>query len=440
MKILYFDIFSGISGDMTVAALLDLGLDFEEFKSEIKSLNLKDYEISLKEKNISGIMSCDFDVKLTKKQHIHRNLNDIKTLIEKSNISENAKKITLKIFVRLALSEAKVHGTSIEEIHFHEVGAIDSIIDIVGCAICIDKLNIDAIFFGDLPSFYGEIECTHGIIPLPAPAVADLTLGLQFSGESEKGELVTPTGASILTALGNQIKSLPSGTKTLKIGYGCGKKKFTRPNYLRVILGEIDILEEKYTEKLISDDFPKISHQINNNNHLYENNHKHDHNHSHEHEHEDFSNNKKNTLKSCENLEIVEIEFNIDDMNPELYENLMEQLFSAGALDVFMTNIIMKKSRPAIMFTVIAPYELKDKIAEIIFKNSTTIGIRYEKKDRICLEREIVETDTVYGKIRVKNTIFNGKIINSKPEYEDCKAIAESKNITLKEVYNKIKI
>ena len=434
MKVLYFDTFSGISGDMTVASLLDLGVDFEYFKSQITTLDISGYLLSLEKKNIDGIMVSDFDVVLTAHHHEHRGLWDIKKIIVNSKITGNAKNIAMKIFTRLAMSESRVHGVSVDEIHFHEVGAVDSIIDIVGVAICIDKLGVEAVFYGDLPVFFGEINCAHGLISLPAPAVADLTSGLIFSGEPENGELVTPTGAAILTAVGHQVKIL-TNIKSACNGYGAGKKKFTRPNYLKVTLGEIKQLDKIYRNKLLATEScclekmgftSKFEYDCDCDKQTYKE-------HKYINHFEDFH---KHT--SDEKREIVQIEFNIDDMNPELYENLLEELFDAGALDAFMTNVVMKKSRTGVVVTVISPYELLDKMSEVIFKNSTTIGIRYHKKDRICLEREIIKMDTIYGKIRVKNTIFKGEIINSKPEYEDCKAVAKAEGISLKEVYNSI--
>lgn len=392
MKILYFDIFSGISGDMTLGALLDVGVDFDFLKNQIATLDFNGYDLSFDKKDINGISAGDFDVLIHKHEHVHRHLSHIEQIIDNSSISENAKSISKTIFRHLAFAEAKVHGKSLEEIHFHEVGAIDSIVDIVGTAVCIDKLEVDKIYFGALPTFAGQTKCAHGIIPLPAPAVAELTKGLVYSGEPVDGELVTPTGASILTSVGEQIFGMPMGFKILNVGYGAGKKKFNRPNYLRVFLGEIDECYE--TSKEV------------------------------------FSNEEK---------DVLQIEFNIDDMNPELYDNLMDEVFNAGALDVYMTNILMKKSRIGVLVTVIAPTCLLDQISDVIFKNSTTIGIRYQEKKRKCLKREIQKMETEYGVVHVKNTILDGNIINSKLEYEDCKRLAKEYNIPIKQIYNDIK-
>ncbi len=378
---IYLDLFSGISGDMLCGALLNLGVPFEYLKAELGKLNLDGYKIEYSIKHINGIASGDFSVIVDRtdhKEHSHNSLNQIINLIENSSIKEKAKDMAKAVFNALAIAEAKVHNTDIENIHFHEVGAVDSIVDIVGGAICLDYLNISNLYFSDLPSFHGEIVCAHGILPLPAPAVCELTQGMKWNSLNFEGELITPTGASFLKALGVQ-KSF-TNMVFHKIGYGCGKKETERGNYLRAFLIE----------------------------------------------------------EICGDNTIFDIEFNVDDMSPELHEPLMKALYEQGALDVMIFSGMMKKGRVGVLVKVLCYEEQFEAITETIFKNSTTIGFRYSVKDRVCLERRSVIKHTDLGDIEYKETLYKGKVINSKPEYECLKTLSEKHSLSLKEILSKL--
>lgn len=379
---LYLDLFSGISGDMLCGALLNLGVPFDYLKSELEKLGLDGYNLEYKISNVNGIACGDFDVvceHIDHHHHHHNSLSEILSLIDKSSISQRAKEYASKVFNVLGEAEAKVHNTNIENLHFHEVGAVDSIIDIVGGAICLDYLNVEKIYFGDLPSFSGEIKCAHGIIPLPGPAVCELTTNMKWNNLNEIGELITPTGAAFLKALGTQIN--PNNPTYNKTGYGCGKRQTQRGNYLRAFLFDSEIKDNS----------------------------------------------------------IIDIEFNIDDMTGELHENLFEEFNKAGALDVMFLSGMMKKQRLGILVKVLCKEKDFESVCDAIFLNSTTIGIRFNKKDRICLERKNLLKNTEYGEINFKETYYKDKLINSKPEYEDLKKISKEINISIKSLINELK-
>lgn len=390
MKVLYFDCFAGISGDMTIGALLDLGVDKDYLKNELEKLNLKEYELEIKTVEKKGIRATDFDVKLKHSHHHHdnhahshehRNLKNINKIIDDSGLSDKVKNLSKGIFLEVAKAEAKVHGKSLEEVHFHEVGAIDSIVDIVGCAICIDYLKPEKIISSPLHVGSGFVKCQHGLIPVPAPATLEIIAHCQIPTYHTgiKKEMVTPTGAAIIGYLTNEF-GLDCEINTIKVGYGAGKRDLDIPNLLRANICEI----------------------------------------------------KK------KNKNIFVIETNIDDMSGEIAGFTMEKLLEANALDVFYTPIYMKKNRPAIKLSVICKEADIKNIEDIIFTQTTTIGVRKYKVDRECLERDIITKDTVYGKINFKVSRYKG-IEKCIPEYEDCKKIAQENNISLYEVYKNLK-
>lgn len=373
--IAYFDCFSGISGDMTVGALIDLGLDADYLKKELKKLNLKNYAIKIKKIKKNGIASTKFDV-TSKEKKEHRNLNDINKMINNSSLSKNVKELSKKIFLRLAKAESKVHGIDINKIHFHEIGAVDSIIDIVGAAIGIEKLAIEKVFASKLPFCSGFIKTAHGKLPNPAPATAELIKNVPVYHSDIEKELVTPTGAAIITALAENF-TMPL-MKIKKVGYGAGTLNLKQPNVLRVFIGQQNNYDEDSTNV---------------------------------------------------------IETNIDDMNPEHCDYVMQRLFDNGALDVFLTNIQMKKNRPAIKLSVITPINRTDKLVGIIFDETTTFGVRIYETKRKKLIVENREIKTRYGKIKVKIGKLNGNIKTISPEYNSCRKIAEKNKIPLKKVY-----
>ncbi len=394
MKMLYFDCFAGISGDMTLGALLDLGIDEGEFLSELKKLNLHGYELKISRKKKKGIEGTDVDVIIhehshehrdkhsRKHSHEHRNLFDIEQIINNSSLDAKVKGLSKKIFMKVATAEAKVHGISIDEVHFHEVGAIDSIIDIVGTAILINMLECDKIMSSALNVGSGFVKCQHGIMPVPAPATLEILrkANIPFYSNEIQKELTTPTGAAIIAVLAEEF----SASKQMIVkstGYGTGKRELeTIPNMLRITLGEID-------------------------------------------------ENKEQAL----NDQVTVIECNIDNMSGEIAGFVMDELLSTGALDVFYTPIYMKKNRPAVKLTVICSDESVDKLEQLILRETTTIGVRKYKTERTCMNREVINVNTIFGDVRVKVSTYGG-IIKAMPEYEDIKKISKRENLALREV------
>lgn len=375
MKILYFDCFSGVSGDMTLAALLNLGLPEEKLRLDLAKLGLKNYSLNIFQGSRNGIAAAGLEVKVGPREEHHRHFSDIGNMIESSSLEPGVKKISLEIFQCLAEAESRVHSQKLEEVHFHEVGAVDSIVDIVGTAIGIDYFQPEKIFSSELPMGRGFVQCQHGRLPLPAPATLEILKGYPVKSVEVDGELVTPTGAAIVAKLSSGVSSFPA-MAVEKIGYGMGKKEFPdRPNLLRLVLGEA-------TAAYLAD-------------------------------------------------RVIILEANIDDMNPEFYDYLMERLFESGALDVSLNPLLMKKNRPGTLLRVIVEEQDAEALSELILRESTTLGVRNYAAGRKKLPREVREVETKYGKIRVK---ISGDQ-RFQPEYEDCKRIALDRGVPLQEVY-----
>ncbi|MBP8959678.1 MAG: nickel pincer cofactor biosynthesis protein LarC [Bacteroidales bacterium] len=381
MKILYYDCFSGISGDMNLGAMIDLGVDAGYLKRELDKLNIKGWELEVNIVRRNGIKGMQATVIQKAKTHEHRHFSDILEIIEESSLDDKTKNLSTKIFTKLAEAESTVHGIAIEEVHFHEVGAIDSIIDIVGAAICFNALKVDHVYVSTIELGGGTVKCDHGAFPVPAPATAEILKNIPVNKDGVDFEATTPTGAAILAVLGNTF-GRPLPFKILKTGYGAGHKEHPAiPNLLRVFLGEIL-------------DRPNAGH------------------------------------------EAMLLECNIDDMNPEFYEYISEKLFKTGASDVFLTGIIMKKSRPGTTISVICEKEIAGQLMEILFTESTTLGIRCFTFLKETLSRETFEADTEFGKVRYKRSFYKGKEVSCKPEYDDCKRIAEETGRPIREIYN----
>lgn len=386
MKVLYFDCSCGISGNMTLGALLEIVGDENYLIDELKKLNVDGYKIDISKKVTNGITGTYVDVILDSEahhhdhhehHHEHRNLNDVNEIINNSSLDDKVKDLAKKIFMRVAKAESKVHNKPIEEVHFHEVGAIDSIVDIVGTAILINKINPDKILSSIVNDGYGFIECAHGTMSVPVPATSEIFADSQvrFRQIDIDTELVTPTGAAIIAELAESFTTLPAMV-TEKIGWGKGSKELKIPNVLKVYYGTIERPDEDF----------------------------------------------------------VVMETNIDDCGGELFGYTEELLFKNGALDVFFTPIFMKKNRPAYRLSVACRRKDMYKLQNIIFRETTTIGMRYRFEYRTELEREMVEIETKYGKIKAKKVNNNGEIYVY-PEYESIKKLAQEKNIPLKNFY-----
>jgi len=387
-KVAYFDCFSGISGDMTLGVLVDLGLKPEFLKDELLKLNLDGYKINFNKVQKHGITGTKVDIELDNHDHHHehnhhgRHLSDIIKLISESQLNQDVKDMAEKIFTRLGEAEAKVHNVDIEKIHFHEVGAVDSILDIVGSAIGINALEIDKIYSSPLPLGQGFVKSSHGVIPVPAPATVELLRGIPAKRTEVSAELVTPTGAAIISTITDSFGPIPDMTIE-NIGYGAGTKDFTeQPNLLRVIIG---------------------------------------------------------TSKDVYESDVINVvETNIDDMSPQVYDLLMDKLFSIGALDVFLTPILMKKNRPAIKLTVLVESTKLQEACACILSETTTMGVRIYEANRKKLAREMTEIETEYGKVNVKLGKIGDEVIKIIPEYDNCKQLAEKNNVPIMKVHQAV--
>lgn len=381
MRIVYGDLIGGASGDMFVAALLDLGLPLETLKSGLKKIPSLKFRLAVSTKKLHAIRALRFQV-LTGKKEPERTWAEIRRLIDGSSLEPEVKERAIEIFARLAEAEGKIHGVAPVRVHFHEIGATDSIVDIVSAAIGIHELKIEAFYFSRIPLGRGVTRSRHGPLPLPGPATLELLKGLPVEFIDLDGETVTPTAAALIATLGSRFNETPQMTVE-KIGYGAGSKDFPdRPNVLRLVLGE--------------------------------------------------------DSAAWERDEMVVIETNIDDMNPEFYDYALDRLFAAGARDVSLSPIQMKKNRPATLLRVIAEPALREKLAGIIFRETSTIGLRYYPVKRVTLKRAAARVKTKFGTIKVKVIAAPDGTKRATPEYEDLKRIAAAKRIPLKILHDEV--
>lgn len=445
-KALYIEAFSGISGNMLLGALIDLGADAAYIEAELKKMNLGAYELVNTRADKCGINAAYFNVKIpgvteaaeaeeahlhehhdghhchhhahgcegeehhhhhheehhcchqhghaaeeahehhcchaheagAHHHHEHRNFNDIKTIIENSDLSTNIKDKAVNVFRMLGLAEAKVHGKSLEEVHFHEVGAVDTIIDIVGSCLALENLGIEKIYVSEIKTGYGFVQCAHGLMPVPAPATAELLArGLLYAKGNIERELATPTGAALMAALAEPSADMPKGFSAEKVGYGAGTRNLEIPNVLRATLG---------------------------------------------------------TVEEVKNYALTVAECNIDDMSGEVWPYVQEKLMAAGALDAWITPIIMKKGRPAQMLSVLMHPQDLPVLEKIILTETTTLGMRYYDVARHCSERSFIEVTLPQGSVKVKFSQAGGQILNIAPEFEDCRKLAEASKMPLKKI------
>ena len=380
MKLCYLDCFSVISGDMLLGALVDAGLSPAALESELRKLDLKGWSLSTERVQRGGLTATKLDFKISETHH-HRTWKKIRELIRASALAAPVQQRAELIFDRLAEAEAGVHGVAKDEVHFHEVGAMDSILDIVGASVAMEKLSIEKIVVSPLNLGSGSVKTAHGTLPVPAPATAALLKNAPVYSTGVAAELVTPTGAAVVAALAAEYGPLPRMSVSA-IGYGAGSRDLTeQANVLRVFLGER--LEESRAA-----DEPTVS----------------------------------------------IIEANLDDMSPQLGGYFMEQALAAGALDVFYTPVQMKKNRPGVLLTVICPSERVDALSELVFQQTTTIGLRIYEAQRRVLAREFVAVETPHGSVRMKVARLNGRVLNAAPEYDDCQRLAREKSVPLKQV------
>ena len=383
MKFAYFDCPSGVSGDMLLGALVDCGAAIEEIKEGLALLPIQDFEISVKRVNKMGLVSTQVEI-LVQDKVKERRLAEIISVIRESRLPEKIKVKALQVFQRIGSVEAGIHGLDVEEVHLHELGGLDTIIDVVGVLLGMEILKIDRGFASPLPLGTGFIQSAHGTIPLPAPATLALLEGVPIVGSELKVELVTPTGAALLTSLVHEFGSMPR-MRLLKTGYGAGTRDLPIPNVLRLLMGEgIEPASSNYPfqeEKLV-----------------------------------------------C-------LECNIDNMNPEIYSYLSECLFNAGALDVSLIPIHMKKNRPGVLVTVLSSEEIAGSLMDILFSETTTLGIRQYLVNRYSVERHITQLSTPYGKVNVKFSKKGDNSWNYTPEYEDCRQLASEHHVPMMKIY-----
>lgn len=381
MKIAYFDCFSGISGDMVLGALVDAGADIGALEAELRKLKLDGWKISAEKVKRGAILATKVNVEAHERHH-HRHLSQILKMIEDAGLAPRAAERARRIFQRLGEAEAKVHNIPIERVHFHEVGAVDSIVDIVGAAIGFELLGIDEFACSAMDVGAGKVKTEHGLLPVPAPATAELLRDAPtFSSGIEK-ELVTPTGAAIATTLATRFAEMPA-MKLTAIGYGAGTADLKeQANVLRLMIGEA--AGQAKTKML---DAP-----------------------------------------------VSVIEANLDDMSPQIYGYFAERALAAGALDVFSAPVQMKKNRPGQLVTLLCEPGNRDRLIDLVFHETTTIGVRTYEVQRRTLARESMDVETPLGNIRMKISRLNGTVLNAAPEYEDCQRIAAQKNVPLKEV------
>lgn len=391
-KILYIDCFSGISGDMIVGALLDLGLDFNFLKEELKKIEIEGYEVGLKKVKKSGISASKFEVKITKGQP-HRNYGDIRSLINNSTINTKAKQTALSIFEIIAAAESRVHQIGMDNVHFHEIGAVDSIIDIAGTAIGMAELEIEEVYSANIPLGSGFVQTMHGKLPVPAPATMEIIKGIPVYTGNFDFEVTTPTGAAIVKSLVNEFGRIPL-MKIKGIGFGSGTIEIEgTPNLLRLIVGEL--LESDYIE----------------------------------------ADNQFFGGFEFEDDDLILLSANIDDISPEITGYIIEKLFEEKVPDAWTEPIFMKKNRQALKINVLChPNEVK-KILDILFRESSTLGIRSQTIKRYSLKREIKTVNLPYGEVKIKIGFHNGKASTFSPEYESCKCLAKKTGKPIKEVY-----
>jgi hypothetical protein len=383
MRSLYFDCFSGVSGDMIIGSLLDAGVKLDELREGLRLLPLEGYELRAEKTARRRLSATNFFVHVAETHAEERGLHQIEDLLDRSSLPSHIIDKAKGIFALLADTEASIHSTTRDKIHFHEVGAVDALVDVVGTLLALEILKIDEVHASPINVGGGFVECRHGILPVPAPAAMKLLEGVPIYSRGPQAELATPTGAVLLKSLASTFGPIPP-QKVIAHGYGAGKNDFPDwPNLLRAVIGEP-------ADAYASDD-------------------------------------------------VVVMSATIDDMNPENFEYLMERLFEAGALDVYLSAVQAKKTRPGTLLTILCEPFLTTTMAEILFSESTTFGLRYHREARLKLSRRVIEVATAWGNVRVKIGTSHGRILSVSPEFEDCRAVARIHKAPLKTVYDAAK-
>jgi uncharacterized protein (TIGR00299 family) protein len=383
VRLAYFDCPSGASGDMILGALVDAGAPFEALSRELAGLGVAGYRLERREVIKAGFRATKVDVALGHHEAGHRGLREILDILERSHLTPAVQDMASRIFQRLAEAEARVHGTTPERVHFHDVGAVDAIVDVSGACIGLHLLGVDAVHVGALPVGGGFVDGPHGRIPVPGPATAELLKGFPTLDTGIRRELVTPTGAAILTTLAAGAGTMPA-MRVTAVGYGAGTMELETPNVLRLFVGEAAVSAPTET--------------------------------------------------------IMQVETTVDDMSPQLYEPLLERLLEGGALDAWLTPVIMKRSRPGVVLTALCePGRVAD-LSRLLFEESSTIGVRWTAYQRSRLEREMVRLDTAYGPVTFKVSRLGGRAVTVTPEFEEVRRIARDKGLPVREVLEQARV
>ncbi len=415
MRVLYFDCFAGAAGDMILGALVDAGLPFEELKRALGSLAVEGWDVSVDRVIKTGITATKFRVHEHVHQgsgigdqgsghhqhhhhdHGHHSLDEIVAAIHRSSLSETGKARAIAMFRRLGEAESAIHGIPIDKIHLHEVGAIDSIIDIVGAVSAIEWFKADRIVVSPINVGSGMVRTEHGVFPVPAPATVTLVKHAPVYSSGIQSELLTPTGALILTEFASAYGPVPPMTIE-KVGYGAGDRDLTEtPNVVRVLIGETVDVRRATASAVAEAEAAEAA-----------------------------------SIRTF--MKVVVLECEIDDMNPQIFGVLMEKLYAAGALEVFYSAVQMKKNRPGTLMTIVARPEQREAMTEIVFRESTTIGIRHQELSRECLDREMVTVTTPLGPVRFKVARRDGRVLNAQPEFEDLAKLSNERGIPIKDV------
>ncbi len=386
-RIAYLDCHSGISGDMFLGAMLDAGFPLETLRQALAGLSISGYELKLEQFQDKGIRGARFDVILAAQEQPARHFTDIVSLLQAATLPPRVCERAISIFRCIAEAEAIVHGSTLEEVHFHEVGAIDAIVDIVGAALAVETLGIETLYSSALPLSSGHVKTAHGLLPVPAPATLEIArcVSAPWRPCPVEGEMVTPTGAAILATL---ARFETPAIRIERVGYGFGRKSFPWPNCLRLCLGKPSGASmEAGAQSVMDTDWVTV------------------------------------------------IETNIDSMTGEALGGLMERLLAAGALDATYTPLYMKKNRPAVMLSVICRVEDGDALAQLLLSESSTLGVRMQHMQRRTAQRAWQSIETPFGKMQVKVKLLGGRIISAAPEYEECRRIASERSLPLEEVY-----
>jgi uncharacterized protein (TIGR00299 family) protein len=381
MRIAYFDCIAGISGDMALAALIDAGADFEELRQHLAKLPLEPFDLDVEETDQHGLRAKRVTVRATSAGVI-RTYTSIRALLDAADLPPEALRLAQRIFRRLAEAEARVHHKEVENVTFHEVGAVDSIVDIAGTALALSMLGIERVFASAVPTGLGMTKTEHGVMPIPGPAVVELLRGAPMYSKGVTAELTTPTGAAILAATVEGFGELPS-MRIDSIGYGAGTTRLDFPNLLRILVGPAESATQPIgnaSEQLV-------------------------------------------------------LETNVDDLNPELYEYVLERVFAAGAQDAWLVPIVMKKGRPAVTIRVLCAPDREAEMRQIVFRETGTLGIRSALVSKTTLDRDTLKVETAHGAVAVKIGMLDGRVVTVAPEYEDCARIAREANVPAKDVY-----